>query len=147
MVFDTTTSVRVTRRFSASAQRVFDAWLDPKRASRWLFATPTGTMVRAEIDARVGGKFAFVDRRDGEDVEHVGEYLEIKRPQRLVFTLHVPKYSSDTTRVSIDILPVEESGCVLTLMHEGVSEEMAPRVQEGWGKILDDLAAEAVPTA
>ncbi len=140
MTPDLLSLVRVTRRFSASADRVFDAWLDPKRASRWLFATPTGTMVRAEVDARVGGKFAFVDRRDGEDVEHVGEYLEIKRPRRLVFTLRVPKYTSDTTRVSIDILPVEGSGCVLTLTHEGVSDEMAPRVQEGWGKILDDLS-------
>lgn len=147
MTPDLLSLVRVTRRFSASADRVFDAWLDPKRASRWLFATPTGTMVRAEVDARVGGKFAFVDRRDGEDVEHVGEYLEIKRPRRLVFTLRVPKYTSDTTRVSIDILPVEGSGCVLTLTHEGVSEELAPRVQEGWGKILDDLGAGADPAA
>jgi hypothetical protein len=27
-------------------------------------------MVRVEIDARVGGQFVIVERRDGEDVEH-----------------------------------------------------------------------------
>lgn len=135
-------TVRVSRRFEASAERVFDAWLDPKRAGRWLFATPTGTMVRSEIDARVGGAFCFVDRRDGEDVEHVGKYLEIDRPRRLVFTFAVPKFSSVETRVSIDIVS-QGTGCELTLVHEGVLPEYASGTQAGWTGILDRLAATA----
>src|SRR6185295_11003762 len=61
-------TVRVTHRFRASAERVFDAWLDPVRAGTFLFASPDGKMLRAEIDPRVGGRFEFVDRRDGIDV-------------------------------------------------------------------------------
>lgn len=75
-------TVRVARRFNASAERVFDAWLAPKIAGEWLFATATGRMVRVEIDARVGGRFVFVDRRNGEDVEHLGEYLIGEHPHR-----------------------------------------------------------------
>src|SRR5260221_5227100 len=101
----TLVTVRVTRRFDAPPERVFDAWLDPETAAKFLFATPTGRMVRAEIDARVGGKFAFVDRRDGEDIEHIGEYLEITRPRRLAFAFAVPQFSSQRTTVSIDIVP------------------------------------------
>jgi len=133
-------TLRVARHFEFSAERVFDAWLDPKRAGRWLFATPTGEMMRVEIDARVGGRFVFVDRRDGEDVEHTGEYLEMDRPKRLVFKFVVPKYLSIYTRVAIDIVPAGE-GCDLTLVHEGVLPEYEEQTQRGWKAILDALAA------
>jgi uncharacterized protein YndB with AHSA1/START domain len=133
-------TVRVTRRFEHSAERVFDAWLDPERAGRWLFATPEGKMVRAEIDARVGGSFCFVDRRDGKDVEHVGTYLEIDRPRRLVFTFAVPTYDPAVTRVIIEIVPAGR-GCELTLVNEGVLPEWVRQTEEGWGKLLEALEA------
>jgi uncharacterized protein YndB with AHSA1/START domain len=131
--------VRVSHRFNASAERVFDAWLDPKRAGQWLFATPTGEMIRVEIDARVGGSFRFVDRRDGEDVEHVGTYLELDRPRRLVFEFGVPKFWAERTRVSVEIVPLG-AGCELTLTHEGVLLDYASRTQAGWTTILAGLA-------
>ena len=130
-------SLQVVRRFGFTAERVFDAWLDPDTAGKWLFATESGQMIRVEIDPRVGGSFNFT-RRDGEDVEHVGEYLEIDRPRRLVFAFSVPKFSKQITRVTIDIVPVG-NGCELTLTHEGVLPEWADRTQSGWGMILDSL--------
>jgi uncharacterized protein YndB with AHSA1/START domain len=133
-------TVRVTRRFNASPERVFDAWLDAPSASKWLFATPTGTMVRAEVDPRVGGRYVFTDRRDGEDVEHTGEYLELERPRRLVFTLAVPKYSQTEDRLTIDIAPVAEGGCELTLAHENLPAQHAASAEQGWGAVLAGLA-------
>jgi uncharacterized protein YndB with AHSA1/START domain len=130
--------VQVTHRFSASAERVYDAWLDPARVGRWLFATPTGTVVRAEIDARVGGRFHIVDRRDGEDVLHTGEYLELDRPRRLVFTFGVPKYSPEFDRVTVEIKPAG-SGCELTLTHD-VTPQWADGARGGWVGILEALA-------
>ena len=135
-----TATVRVKHRFTASPERVFDAWLDPERARRFLFATPTGQMVQAETDPRVGGRFTFTDRRDGVDVVHTGEYLEIDRPRRLVFTFGVPTYSPVMTEVSIEIAPLDD-GCELTLTHEGVPPEYAERNVEGWTRILAALAA------
>ena len=134
-----TQTVKVTRRFASSAERVFDAWLDSKTVARWLFSTPTGTVVRVEIDAKVGGRFVIVDRRDVGDVEHTGEYLEIDRPKRLVFTFMVPMYSTDSTLVSIEIAPLSASSCELTLTHAGVYDEYASRTQDGWTSILDGL--------
>jgi uncharacterized protein YndB with AHSA1/START domain len=135
----TTAQVRVTHRYDAAPERVFDAWLDPKLAGRFLFATPTGQMVKAEIDPRVGGKFNFTDRRpDMGDVEHVGSYLEIDRPRRLVFEFAVPAYDPTKTRVTIEIAP-SGSGSELTLTHDGVLEGWVTQTQAGWGVILDGL--------
>lgn len=134
--------VRVTRCFSAPAERVFDAFLDPARAGRFLFATPAGQMVRAELDPRVGGRYLFVDRRDGEDAEHFGEYLEIDRPRRLVFSFATDRADPAGDRVAIDIVPLK-SGCELTLTHEMKPEwaEWSDRTTEGWTTILAGLAA------
>jgi uncharacterized protein YndB with AHSA1/START domain len=129
----------ITRRFDFAIERVFDAWLDPARACKFLFVTPTGTMVRVEIDARVGGSFN-ITRRDGDDVEHVGTYLEIDRPRRLVFTFGVPKFSAQITRVSIDLKPLP-TGCELTLTQEQVPTEWLDRTRDGWEMILDGLSA------
>ena len=133
--------VRVTRHFAASAEHVFDAWLDPVKARHFLFATPAGHIVRCEIDPRVGGRYAVVDRRDGEDVEHTGEYLEIDRPRRFGFTLSVPKYGQDVSSIFIDIVPLE-SGCELTLTHhlDPALAEFTKRAEEGWKGILEGLA-------
>jgi two-component system cell cycle response regulator DivK len=134
--------VRVERRFEAGAERVFDAWLDPGTAARWLFATPAGEMARVEIDPRVGGAFTIVERRDGEDVAHTGVYEAVERPGRLVFTLAVPRYSDRTSRIAVDIEPLAD-GARLVLTQEPApdSAEEAGKYRHGWATVLDGLAA------
>lgn len=70
-------AIRVTQRYDAPSARVFDAWLDPSVAGRWLFATASRPMTRVEIDPRVDGSFRFVDWRDGETAAYTGEYIAI----------------------------------------------------------------------
>ena len=132
-------TVRVARRIEAPPERVFDAWLDPASAGKWLFATPQGEMVRVEIDPRPGGRFLFVDRRDGEDIEHSGEYLAIDRPRKLVFNFVVPKFSEERSLVELDFEPAGE-GTDLKLTHGGVLADYASRTEEGWLEVLDKLA-------
>jgi uncharacterized protein YndB with AHSA1/START domain len=143
MTSENTVTVRVIRHFTASAERVFDAWLDTERAKRWLFATPQGRIVRATLDARVGGSFCFVDRRGEDDIEHWGTYIELARPRRLVFDFWAQKAGTTerlpATRVSIDIEPLEQ-GCRLTLTHDGVFSDFVTRTESGWAMILEGLA-------
>ncbi len=139
-----TKSVRVTRSFKFPAEQVFDAWLNPGHAGRWLFATDTGEMVRVEIDPRVGGAFAFVDRRNGKDVAHIGEYVVIDRPHRLVFEFAVPQYNPQKSRVAVEI-EAQGTGCVLSLVHEAVPDEYMDRTHAGWTRILDGLNASLSP--
>jgi len=131
--------VSVTHSYAHPPERVFDAWLDPQVARRFLFATPSGEMIRAEVDARVGGRFVFVDRRpDMGDVEHTGEYLEIDRPRRLVFTFGVPAFDPGFTRVEVDFAPAG-AGCEVRLTQRDVPDEWAERSKQGWGMILEGL--------
>lgn len=144
MTDNQTVPLTVTRRFATSAGQVFDAWLDPTLARRFLFATPAGEVVRCEIDARVGGGFVITDRRDGEDVEHVGRWLEIDRPRRLAFAFSVPTYDADAdpeaTPVVVEIRPDGADACELTLTHS-VWPEYLEQSRGGWAKILDGLEA------
>ena len=137
--FEQGINARVNRRFRASPQRVFDAWLDSRIASKWLFATAMGQIVCVEIDARAGGWFYIVERRHGENVEHIGEYLEIVRSHRLVFTLSVEKYSLDFERVTV-AFDARGTGCELTLTHK-TKPELARQVSHGWMRMLEGLAA------
>ena len=138
--------VRVARRYDAPPECVFDAWLDPSTVRRFLFTIPTGEIVRAEIEPRVGGVFHVVDRRDGQDVDHEGTYLEIDRPRHLEFEYSADH--SDRSRVSIDITP-SGGGSELTLAHELHPDwaDFAPRAEEAWRKMLEGLAAALGETA
>ena len=143
------TTLVVTHRYALPADRVFDAFLDPTIARRFLFATLGGEMIQADLDPRVGGRFTFVERRpDMGDVRHVGEYLEIDRPRRLVFSFGVPQFDPRMTTVQIDIRPDGE-GCALTLTHEGVPPDYNERSADGWRRILAGLepALEGVKAA
>jgi uncharacterized protein YndB with AHSA1/START domain len=134
-----TARVVVTHWFAAPAERVFDAFVDLQIARRFLFATATGEMVTAQLDARVGGRFTFIERRpDMGEVRHVGEYLQIERPRRLVFSFGVPQFDPRMTTVSIEIR-ASPGGCELTLTNEGVPLDYAARNHDGWSRILAGL--------
>lgn len=144
------TLLRVTHRFDAAAERVYDAFLDPERASRFLFTNGAGSISRCEIDARVGGRFTIVDHRQDGDIEHVGEYLELDRPRRIVFRFAVPQFSPNYDRITIEITPLRH-GCELVLTHELRPEDAKYEqgARQGWTNILDMAAvllAEDAPT-
>jgi uncharacterized protein YndB with AHSA1/START domain len=135
----------VKRQFEAPAERVFDAWLDPQAAGQFLFRTPTGEMKRVEIDAQVGGMFVVAEQRGEVLAEHFGRYVEIDRPQRLVFLFSISGFRDPeevVSRVTIDIT-ANGSGCELTLTHEIDPQwiEYRDRTREGWTMILENLNA------
>jgi len=138
----TTMTVQVSRRYEAPAERVFDAWLDADRMSRWMFgpAIRDEEVLRLSIDPHVGGTFSFLVRRQGTEIDHVGTYLEIDRPRRLAFTWGTADALPDTSRVTIDIA-ADGGGCILTLTHDMDSKwaDYKARTESGWRTILDSL--------
>jgi uncharacterized protein YndB with AHSA1/START domain len=132
-------TVVITRTFRQSPEQVFSAWVDPVFAAQWLFRTPDGELIRADFDARPGAGFNITERREDGDAAHLGTYVEIDPPRRLVFDFLVEPYSEgQSTRVSIDVVPTD-GGCELTLTHEGVWEDWEERTKQGWEFLLGRL--------
>jgi uncharacterized protein YndB with AHSA1/START domain len=77
----------LTRLFDAPRQLVFEAMTRPEHVRRWWgnlderYSVPI-----CEIDLRVGGAWRFVGRGPKGEYGFHGEYREIVRPERLVFT-------------------------------------------------------------
>ena len=132
--------VRAERSIAAAPEQAFDAWLDPATAGRWLFATPQGEMVRVAIEPWAGGRYEIVERREGEDIVHTGTYREVERPQRLAFTLAVPKFGDAEAEVSVEF-ESEDGGTRIAVAQEAPAD-LAERIRDGWAAILEGLAAQ-----
>lgn len=75
----------LTQVFDAPRELVFDAWTKPEHLSRW-FGPKGFTLTTHEADIRVGGRWRFVFHGpDGTNYDNRMVFLEIKRPELLVF--------------------------------------------------------------
>lgn len=135
--------VRVTRRFNASPERVFDAWLDTAMIGRFMFGAHLRDeqVVSLSNEPRVGGRFSYKVTRQGQLIDHMGTYCELGRPRRLVFTWGVDREENDKSIVIIE-LASDGNDCVLTLTHriDPAFADYAERTEQGWSKITGDLA-------
>lgn len=132
----------VMHRFGVSAERVFDACLDPAWVGRWMFGPNIREerIVRLSIEPRVGGKFSFVVERQGKEIQHFGEYLEIDRPTLLVFTWATQEAPKDVSRVTIEMTP-RDDGCDVKLTHMMGAQwsDFVDKAAASWSKMLDVL--------
>jgi uncharacterized protein YndB with AHSA1/START domain len=132
----------ITYHFSVSAEDVFDAWLDTFMIGRFMFGPDVRDekIVSLSNEAKKGGAFSFVVEREGMQIDHIGEYLEIERPLRLVFTWAIKQDLPDNSRVVIDIIPTP-TGTELTLTHEMPSEweHFIEGSKTSWMKMLTAL--------
>jgi len=82
------TEIHMTRLFDAPRELVFEAMTKPEHVRRWWGCLDERYSVPVcEIDLRVGGTWRFVGRGpEGDFPAFFGEYLEIDRPGRLVYT-------------------------------------------------------------
>lgn len=135
----------VRHRFkTATAEHVFDAWLNEDDVRAWMGAALkthglTGDIRRIEINPRPGGSFFFSDMRDGKEAEHWGTYQVLERPRLIEFTWVTSKKDEEesTSLVRIEITP-EAEGCSVLLTHkiDTAYAEYREQTQRGWGTML-----------
>ena len=125
-------SVTVRREIAASAEDLFDAWLDPQSLGSWLRPSSVRE-TRAETDPRVGGTFRVVMVEDESDILHTGAYREIDRPHRLVFTWSSPATWFRDSIVTVTFQPSSNSSTVVEIHQVGLPDEEAQASHHrGW---------------
>ncbi|MBK9063025.1 MAG: SRPBCC family protein [Acidobacteria bacterium] len=77
--------IATTRVFDAPRDLVWQAWTDPKHLARWY--GPNGfTVTTHEMDVRPGGVWRLtMHGPDGTDYPNLTRYVEVVRPERLVY--------------------------------------------------------------
>lgn len=131
--------VRVEKAFRHPRERVFDAFTDPARVGDWLFHTHDGVMERTDYDPVPGGRFSIFERRGQDLAEHHGRFIEVVRPERIVFDFR-NEADNEWTRVTVEF-QLEGAGCRIVLTHDLAAEWAAYEHQtvHGWTTILDGL--------
>lgn len=127
------------REIAASAEDLFDAWLDPASLAIWM---RPGSSKRAtvQVDPRVGGNFEIIMHTDTGPIPHTGTYRAIDRPRRLVFTWNSPYALNIDSVVTVEFRPAR-GATEIVLTHERLpSQEMVVAHTSGWSRILELIA-------
>lgn len=134
---DASAAVVVRRTIPASAEVLFDAFLDPEALAEWMRPGTIRSTV-ATVEPRVGGRYEFVMQGESGAIPHSGVYRLIDRPKRLVFTWHSPHTGPNETLVTIDFVKAG-AGTEVVVTHELLPEEARPAHSRGWTSGLEHL--------
>jgi uncharacterized protein YndB with AHSA1/START domain len=134
-------SLTLTREYGAPPERVWQAWTDPQALKQWWAPAPGEPVSLIEVDVRVGGRFRIrFGGPDGNANECAGEYREVVRNRKLVFTWCWPRTTPErVSQVTISFSP-KGAGTELVFKHERFFDEKArDDHQRGWTRLLDKL--------
>jgi uncharacterized protein YndB with AHSA1/START domain len=133
----------INRSFSAPPDAVFRQWITPDALRLWF--SPDGFIATlAETDPVPGGRWQVEMRSDaGEVYLEYGDYREIDRPKRLVFTLTPGRDSDIGPRTIVTVDFTDKGGRTeMALLQEGFeSVERRDDTIEGWNECFNKLAA------
>lgn len=132
-------TVQISQSIHAPIAKVFDAWLDPASLKHFILPMPGMPEPQVETDAREGGAFTIVMQVGDNKVPHTGQYLQINRPHKLVFTWNSP-CSAEGSQVTLDFKALSDNETQVKLVHvKFIDEETRNDHQGGWGNILEQL--------
>ncbi len=134
------TDITVNRTIPASAEKIYDVWIDPK--------SPGGPWHGAErviFNPVVDGLYYLAIKHEGRIWPHYGRFTKMERPRLVEFT-----WMSEGTKGAESVVTVtlQQRGdqTDVTLRHAGVpDDELGHQHKEGWTWILNALADALAP--
>jgi uncharacterized protein YndB with AHSA1/START domain len=134
----------ITRTFDAPRELVWKLWSDPQHFKHWM-GPRDHPVVHTEGEFRRGGKWRGCLRSTatGEELWQSGVYLEVKEPERLVFTFAWDRADgSRSPETEITVLFAEQNGKTVMTFCQAVFETAGARDGHrlGWESTFDRLA-------
>jgi uncharacterized protein YndB with AHSA1/START domain len=133
--------LRIERVFNAPVEKVFDAWTNEEVLRRWLHANPGWETPVAEVDLRVGGAIRIVMRDPVARSDHGarGEYRQIDRPHRLVFSWIFDRHPDEHQLIELEFS--EHDGITTVVMTNSAIATDQQRIDQrgGWQACYDNL--------
>ena len=140
-------SLRLVRIFDAPRERVFDAWADETQFVQWM--CPPGVEITVcEIDVRPGGAWRIDGHHDGgrRVFASSGKYVEVKRPERLVFTnIAIDKEGNHLLEGETTVTFSEKGGKTTLILETHavglvpIAPQMLGGMEAGWTQSIDKL--------
>lgn len=147
--------VNITRIFNAPRQLVWKAWTDEKMMTEWF--SPRGfTNSGCKLDPRPGGVFQIcMDHPQFPNHWSKGEFVEVKEPEKIVFTSKAFIDDSGTAKIeTINTVILEEVAGKTKLTLHAVVVKAAPDMKfaldgmnQGWNESIDKLEELLAKTA
>jgi uncharacterized protein YndB with AHSA1/START domain len=135
--------IRITRVFDAPRERVWREWTEPEAFADWYGGPQCEVPLESvSMDVRPGGKwrltmFAPPNRRR---IDWKGEYLEVVRPERLVFTVSDQPGDDAYELVTVVLTAVDDNKTEMHFEQRGsLSPEQYEQATEGWGGFFDRM--------
>jgi uncharacterized protein YndB with AHSA1/START domain len=115
--------IRMIREFDAPRDLVFEAHTSCEHLKNW-WGPRQYQVADCEVDFRPGGKWRVVHRSERGDDEFYGEYREIVRPEKIVWTF---EWGGMPGHVSVETLSLEERDGKTTLTATSVYDTVEDR--------------------
>jgi uncharacterized protein YndB with AHSA1/START domain len=129
------TDLAVSRKIPASAEDIYDAWIDPGNPGGPWFGVK-----RAIVNPVVDGLFYHTVEHAGRVWPHYGRFIRLDRPRTIEHT-----WVSEATQgvESVVTVTLEKSGdeTEMTIRHAGVpNDQMGRQHKDGWTWMLNAIA-------
>jgi uncharacterized protein YndB with AHSA1/START domain len=98
-------TLQIRRTFAAPREEVFAAWAEREQLEKWMCRDVAAHVITHHVqDIRTGGRY-LVEIRDptnGETYWGQGDYLEVRPPEKIVFSWSWTKQEADGSRTKLN---------------------------------------------
>ena len=132
-------TVVIERVFNAPVELVWMIWTRPHYIKMWFGSDPDGTVLSADINLFVGGKYS-ISFEDSDGTLHTafGEYLEIIECSKLHFTFEWKSEPGHISELMVELIPQAEK-TITILTHSKLNPNSVHGYKEGWNGTMDKI--------